>query len=211
MTRNQTLTLIAAAILCTNLTGCGTIPRYEDLGNGYREAIYIRTSWEPPAIRTALQYRKGLRTVVIWPKTHGIIVTNDVAIFRAGKAYDPPFPDEPQATGWRLFAVRAPDLPLDITDEVLWRWAKQSDGDLAKLLKNPDLFKKVDVGVIEEKNGMLEFYAYVRDIGNGVVDLDRNQISDIMREVKEKGVVRKDPVWGTSYIEKEFKPETTDK
>jgi uncharacterized protein YlbG (UPF0298 family) len=37
--------------------------------------------------------------------------------------------------------------------------------------------------------------------------MDWNQISDVMREVKEKGVVRKDRVWGTSYIEKEFKPE----
>ena len=26
----------------------------------------------------------------------------------------------------RLFAVKAPELPLDITDEVLWRWAKIS-------------------------------------------------------------------------------------
>src|ERR1035437_1982964 len=67
MTRNQTLTLIAAAILCTNLTGCGTIPSYEDLGNGYVEATYIRTSsWEPTAIRTQLRYKKGLGTIVIW-------------------------------------------------------------------------------------------------------------------------------------------------
>jgi len=28
-----------------------------------------------------------------------------------------------------------------------------------------------------------------------------------MREVKVKGVVRNDLRWGTSYIEKEFKPE----
>jgi hypothetical protein len=27
-------------------------------------------------------------------------------------------------------------------------------------------------------------------------------VSDIMREVKEKGVMRKDPRWGTPYIEK---------
>jgi hypothetical protein len=32
-----------------------------------------------------------------------------------------------------------------------------------------------------------------------------------MREVKEKGVVRKDRVWGTSYIKKEFKPEAGNK
>ena len=37
--------------------------------------------------------------------------------------------------------------------------------------------------------------------------LNWNQISDIMREVKEKGVVKKDRVWGTKYIEIEYKPE----
>jgi hypothetical protein len=29
-------------------------------------------------------------------------------------------------------------------------------------------------------------------------------VFDIMREVKEKGTPRKDPRWGTPYIEKEF-------
>jgi hypothetical protein len=27
-------------------------------------------------------------------------------------------------------------------------------------------------------------------------------VSDVMREVKEKGIMRKDPRWGTPYIEK---------
>jgi len=103
--------------------------------------------------------------------------------------------------------VRAPKLPLDITDEVLWRWAKQSNDDLAKLLKNSDLFNKVHIGHFEETNSTLEFYVEILNVGNGVIRLNWNQLPDIMREVKEKGVVRKDRVWGTSYIEKEFKPE----
>ena len=37
--------------------------------------------------------------------------------------------------------------------------------------------------------------------------MDWNQIFDVMREVKEKGVIHKDLRWGTTYIEKEFKPE----
>jgi hypothetical protein len=40
-----------------------------------------------------------------------------------------------------------------------------------------------------------------------LVTLDWNQISAIMSEVKGKGVVRKDRVLGTSYIEREFKSE----
>jgi hypothetical protein len=190
------------AILCTNLTGCGTIPSYEELGNGYVEATYIRTSWEPPAIRTELRYKKGWRTVVIWPKTLGIIVTNDVALFCAYKAYDEPSSNNPQATKRRLFAVIAPNLPLDITDELLWRWSKQSGEDFAKLLKT------ASIANLEEKNNAVEFLFAADWNKDAIICLDWNQISDVMREVKEKGVVRKDRVWGTSYIEKEFKPET---
>jgi uncharacterized protein YlbG (UPF0298 family) len=40
-----------------------------------------------------------------------------------------------------------------------------------------------------------------------IISLDWNQIADIMREVKEKGVVKKDRVCGYSYIEIEYKPE----
>ena len=34
------------------------------------------------------------------------------------------------------------------------------------------------------------------------VQLDWNQVSDIMREVKEKGTVHKDLRWGTPYLAK---------
>jgi hypothetical protein len=210
MKLNKELTIyLSLAILCTSLTGCAS-QSVESLGGGYEEVTYTQPSvfMEQDAHRFSLQYRnQKSRLVMIWPETLGIIVTNDMAIFRAGKAYEPPYPDEPRATGWRLFAVKEPNLPLDITDEFLWRWAKQSDGDFAKLLKDPKLFKKVHIGNIDRTNSVLEFHTEILDVGNGIIRLDLNQIPDIMREVKEKGVAKKDRVWGTSYIEKEFKPE----
>ena len=204
MTKNQTLTLIAAAILCTNLTGCGTIPSYEDLGNGYVEATYTRTSWEPPASRSELCYKSGWKKIQIWPDTLGVCVKNGVALFTGYAASRQPNSENHRNTEPRLFAVRAPDLPLDITGEVLWRWSKQSGNDFAKINPNTHVFW-------EEKEKAVEFSFAIdwnKDVG---FRLDWNQISDVMREVKEKGVVRKDRVWGTSYIEKEFKPETTGK
>jgi hypothetical protein len=207
MTKNQTLTLIAAAILCTNLTGCGTIPSYEQLGNGYVMATYIRTSWEPPAMRFELQYRKGLRTVVIWPSLYAVreVVKDDVVVFVANTAIEPPLSDEPRATMERLFAVKAPELPMDITDEVLWRWSKESGADFVKLLKTASIV------YAKQNDNAVEFHFVDGSHKDIIPTLDWNQISDVMREVKEKGVVRKDRVQGTSYIEKEFKPETTDK
>lgn len=64
---------------------------------------------------------------------------------------------------------------------------------------------------LKEQNDKVDFDFEFFDQPEAIITLNWNQIADIMREVKEKGVVRKDLRWGTSYIEKEFKPETTNK
>jgi hypothetical protein len=54
----------------------------------------------------------------------------------------------------------------------------------------------------------LEFWTQEKDWPDKTTfQLNWSQVFDIMREVKEKGTLRKDPRWGTSYIEKEFQPE----
>src|SRR5208283_2425888 len=99
-----------------------------------------------------------------------------------------------------------PGLPLDITDEVLGRWSKATGKDFVKAVQ---LFS---MATPAEKNGrlelQLEFWTQEKDWPDKItVQLDWNQVSDIMREVKEKGIIHKDLRWGTSYIEKEFQPE----
>ena len=129
------------------------------------------------------------------------VIKGDVAIFVGDKAYVSPDPDDPRGTKPRLFAVRAPGLPLDITDEVLWRWSKAAGKDFAKALEQ---FSMVTPA---EKNGRLElrleFWTEEKDWPDtATLQLDWNQVSDIMRAVKGKGTVHKDPRWGTPYIEK---------
>ena len=154
---------------------------------------------------------------MVWPDLYPskVVIKDQVAVFVGTKAYEPPDPEERRATNPRLLAVRAPELPLDITDEVLWRCAKQSgnlqlfaspvSGDMADLLKDPDVMKKAYIGHIEETNSMLQFFFQIRDTGpSGTIHLDWKLIPDIMHEVKEKGVVRKDRLWHKTYIEKEF-------
>ncbi|MGA2240987.1 MAG: hypothetical protein ABSH11_02975 [Verrucomicrobiota bacterium] len=200
---NKLVCHFSLAILCVSLTGCGTIPSYEDLGNRYVEATYTSTGlWEPSGHRFALCYKHSdFWHSTIWPDTLGIIATNGIAIFSAFVADDPPPPDWPRATHSRLFAVKAPELPLDITDEVLWRWSKQSGEDFAKILRT------ASIANWEQKNGAVEFLFATGTHKDIIMRLDWNQISDVMREVKEKGVVRKDRVQGTRYIEIVFKPE----
>jgi len=110
----------------------------------------------------------------------------------------------------RLFAVKAPELPLDITDELLWRWSKQTGRTFIELTKN------CSANYAKETNNVWEFsfsvYNYeVYKWEEIKISMDSNQMLEVMREVKEKGVVHKDLRWGTSYIEKEFKPEAANK
>jgi hypothetical protein len=193
------------AILCAGLAGCMTPNPVAPLGGGYEEKNHPNRSTTTPAdTRVSFQYRgPNGRTTLIWPSLYGVgeVVKGDVAIFVGDKAYGQPDSDDPRGTKPRLFAVKSPGLPLDITDEVLWRWSKATGKDFAKAAQ---LFS---LATPAEKNGQLElqleFWTEERDWPDKTTfQLDWNQVSDIMREVKEKGVMHKDPRWDTPYIEK---------
>ena len=111
----------------------------------------------------------------------GEVIKGDVAIFVGDKAYVSSDPDDPRGTRPRLFAVRSPALPLDITDEVLWRWSKATGKDFAKAVQ---LFS---LATPAEKNGQLElqleFWTEEKDWPDKTtLQLDWNQVSDIMRD-----------------------------
>jgi hypothetical protein len=131
----------------------------------------------------------------------GEVVKGDVAIFVGDKAYVSSDPNDPRGMKPRLFAVRSPALPLDITDEVLWRWSKVTGKDYAKAV---EWFSMVTPeGKQSGLELQLEFWTEETDWPDKTtVQLDWSQVSDIMREVKGKGTVHKDLRWGTPYIEK---------
>ncbi len=195
------------AILCAGLAGCMTPNPAVPLGGGYEEKGHPnRSSTEPADTRVSFQYHAANgKIILIWPALYGVgeVVKDDVAIFVGDKAYVSPDPDDSRGTKPRLFAVRSPGLPLDITDEVLWRWSKATGKGFAKAVQ---LFS---LATPAEKNGrlelQLEFWTQERDWPDKTTfELDWGQVSDIMREVKEKGVMRKDPRWDTPYIGKEL-------
>jgi len=184
------------AILCIGLAGCASQGTVAPLSNGYEEVAY--------PTRVSFQYRApDGKTTSIWPALYGVseVIKGDVALFVGDKAYVSPDPDDPRGTKPRLFAVRSSGLPLDITDEVLWRWSKATGKDFAKAAQ---LFS---LATPAEKNGQLElqleFWTQEKDWPDKTTfQLDWNQVSDIMRAVKEKGTVHNDLRWGTPYIEK---------
>jgi hypothetical protein len=197
---------LSLATLCAGLAGCASPTQVAPLRNGYEEAGHPKRSMNSPAdIRVSFQYRAPDGKITpIWPSLYGVgeVIHGDVAIFVGDKAYVSPDADDPKGIKPRLFAVRSPALPLDITDEVLWRWSQASGKDFARAM---GIFS---LATPAEKNSrlelQLEFSTEERDWPDKTTfQLDWNQVSDIMRAVKAKGTVHKDLRWGTPYIEKE--------
>lgn len=195
------------AVLCLGLAGCLSSPMASPVGGGYEELAHpTRASAEQPgATRVSFQYRApGGKVTRIWPSLYGVneVIHGPVAIFVGDKAYISPDPDNPRGLTPRLFAVRAPDLPLDITDEVLWRWAKAVGKNFASAQSRFSMIYP------ESKNGRLELHLVfwtdgdAKDWpGSATFSLDWAGVSDIMRVVQAKGSVRKDLRWQTQYIE----------
>ena len=177
-------------LLGFGLAGCSTPPIVQPLSNGYVEVTHPQRSMiSSDELRVSFEYRgPDGKTVLIWPSLYGAgeIIHGDVAIFVGDKAYVSSNPDDPRGTRPRLFAVQAPGLPLDITDEVLWYWSKASGKDFAKAEQ------QFNLAIPTATNNQLELQLEFWMGGNGWPDnatlqLDWNQVSDMMRAVKEKG------------------------
>ena len=194
-----------SVLLCIGLAGCSTHPPAQHLSSGYGEVAHPLKSADSPAdTRISFEYREpDGKTILIWPSLYGVgeVIHGNVAIFVGDKAYVSSDPDDRRGTKPRLFAVQTPGLPLDITEEVLWYWSKASGKDFGKAVQLFNMATPV------EKNNQLDLQLEFWMGGNGwpensTLQLDWNQVSDIMRQVREKGTVRKDLRWGTPYIER---------
>lgn len=193
---------VLPALLCIGLVGCATPPRIQRLNGGYEEVIHPDKSGDPADARVSLRYRAANgRFISIWPSLYGTdgAIKGNVAIFVGDKAYVSSDPDDARGRKPRLFAVQPPDLPLDITDEVLWYWSKASGKDFAKAVQLFNLATPVANG--DKLEVQLEFWANENGWpDNSTLQLDWNQVSEIMNTVKARGTLHKDLRWGTPYI-----------
>ena len=195
---------LALALLGLGLAGCQSPKITTPLANGYQEVSHPArfAHDEAELTRTSFEFRGADgKNIVIWPSLYGVndIIKGNLAIFVGDKAFVEP----DKVTHPRLFAVEAPGLPLDITDEVLWRWSKAAGKNFGTAL---DKFSLV---IPQEKNGglelQLEFDSNEQDWPDrSTLQLDWNQMSEILRAVKTKGVVEKDLRWQTPYIGEKF-------
>ena len=188
----------ALALATSGLTGCQTHSMVTPVRNGYEEVSHPHHTLidEPEPPRFSFQHRAaGGAVTKIWPSLYGVpeVIHGNLAIFVGDRGYFEP----ERVTHPRLFAVEAPALPLDITDEVLWRWAQTNHQDFARAQAR---FVLVTPG---EKNGQLQLrLEFAPENAWLSVDkewpdasdfqLDWGQVADMGRAVKTKGTEKKD-------------------
>lgn len=191
-------------------TGCQTHKAVIPLNSGYQEVSHPHHTFidEPEPPRISFQHRAADGTVTqIWPSLFGVdtVIEGDLAIFVAEKAYV----DPERVTHPRLFAVQAPALPLDLTDEILWRWSQANGKNFNKTLQ-----KFSGITPVERNGGLevrLDFWADTT-FGTAREDWPDNssilftwpQVEEIIQAVKAKGVVQKDLRWHTEYIGEKY-------
>jgi hypothetical protein len=207
--RKQVIECLAAAA-CLVCAGCLTHKSVTALGNGYEEVTHTHHNFnfdsEPAPPRVSFQHRGPDDQVTeIWPSLSGsaTVIQEDLVVFSAEKANLADHTTRP-----RLFAVRSADVPLDITDEVLWRWSRANGKDIRKTL---DKFAEVQPS--EGNGGLLVHIDFwpktdyaARDDwpDDGSILLDWKQVAEIIQTVKTKGVLEKDQRWHTPYIGEQF-------
>jgi len=203
----NTAACLMLALLVPGWFGCKTHSMVAPVSNGYEEVSHPKRNFtlfaDPVAPRISFQHRGTDGTVtLIWPSLYGVneVVKGDLAIFVGDRGYIEP----DHVTHPRLFAVKSPDLPLDITDEVLREWAAATSRNYNRAQD------KFTLATPEEKNGRLELrleFTPADEIsGRGdwpeqsALLLDWNQVEGIMQAVKAKGTEKKDLRWNTPFI-----------
>jgi hypothetical protein len=190
------------AILCAGLAGCASSRIVAPQANGYEEVAHPHRDSTPENLRISFQHRApNGRITRIWPALYGVseVIKDNVAIFVGDVAYVSSDPDDPRGTLPRLFAVTSPDLPLDLTDEVLAQWSKANAKDFGQAKKWLSLV--TPAGKDGRLELQLEFITNEKDWPDkATLSLDWAQVSALMREVKAKGTVHQDLRWKMPYI-----------
>lgn len=171
------------------------------LGGGYEEIKIVHKSvlMEPSLIQQQLAHRdtSGKRTLV-WPWLRSdVFITNGLAVFVGDRSTSWSTMDRRWGQSPRLFVVKAPELPVEITSEVLRRWARSSGKPEQEIVKAAGL-----IGGKTLPEGRFDFY-FEFDGGRWPgchIVLDWAQIIEIEQLVRKDGELHKDPELHSSYI-----------
>jgi hypothetical protein len=191
-------------------TGCATHQATIPLSNGFEFVSHPHHTMidDPPPPRIALQYHPAGGTVTpIWPSLYSTetVVHSNLVLLVAERGFVEP----ERVTHGRLFASRPPALPLDLTDEMLWRWSQTNHRDFGAALQ-----KLAAVTPAAGGDGVdITFQFWAPALVNeahldwpdtSALHLSWTQIDELISLVKTKGLTQKDLRWHTEFIGEKY-------
>jgi hypothetical protein len=127
-------------------------------------------------------------------------VRGRIAVFPARVPYE--YSDARWKTVDRIFAVTPLSPPVDLTNEILARWARAVGREPSQVIRSAALTPMH----YTQEGFEISFTIFgSAEMEHITVTLDWHQVPELMEEVRRAGVVRKEPRWGASWVEKEFK------
>lgn len=182
------------------VTGCHT-PRGQEspLGHNYAEVAYPRRGEDADFARVALEFRPpGGPKQTVWSQLYGVdeVILDDLAVFVGDVSTHRRGSTQP-----RLFLVKAPQVPVDVTDEMLWRWSRANHRSPDQALQHYSLVTPVRVGAELE----LRFDFWTDEGENdwpehGVLRLPVGEMPEILRAAQKRAHPEKEPTWHTDYL-----------
>jgi hypothetical protein len=204
------ISCLGISICCYLGAGCGSPEQVTPLADGFEVATHTPPNilMEPGHSISELRYRNSNGTpTIIWDNIDTEIFQKDgISVFSAQKYYLWDALDKRWGQESRVFAVRAAELPVDISTEIVGRWAKKSGRNVGTTLTNLYFNGIMNAKVEGDK---LNFHFDQSDVNASDaadIPVSWGQINDMMQAVKEKGIVYKDPVSGTACYEMQFDP-----
>ena len=197
---------VTALLLSLGVAGCQSPKPVAPVHVGYEQVSHPARGFfsasQPP--RTSLDYRNstGLN-VIVWPSlaSDQVVIKGELALWVGDRGF---IIDGAKVTRPRLLAAQYPNLPVDLTDEILWRWARLNHHDFGHTLSNFIMLtpEQTSDGVVLH----LEFWASDLLLANrdwpdkSDLDLTWDEVDGLMRLVKIRGHEENDLRWKTAFI-----------
>ncbi|MGZ4971590.1 MAG: hypothetical protein ACXWDN_02435 [Limisphaerales bacterium] len=193
--------LIACILICAFIVGCGSKEEITQLRDGYEVCVRTKKSLlnEPESAKISLFWKDSLgKSVTVWPIVHSrILIKEGTAVFAGDRTVGRSSLDGDFEMTLRLFVVKSPEPPIDITSEVVIRWATNISKDPKQAVTNANL-----IGMQEMSGQVQCHFEFDGGIWPGEdVFLNWSQIQEITNAVKQKASKHKDEELKIFYLE----------
>ena len=187
------------------LTSC-TRQSITPVGNGFELVTVWHTSFlgEPENAELKLEYKEPHgRGVSVWPRAGWVVcVRSNHVVFQGDRSVRWIEHDKVWDIEARIFVWQPQSLPVDITSEVLHRWAQDAGKDVSTAVNHARVKSLKEAGDILQVH--FEFdggeFGGADGFPNVDVMLKWDQIESIAEKVRKDGAVRKDPELGLNYV-----------